>query len=297
MLHRRNAMALSAGACLAATAVDVPEKLRLRHSVVGWCFRSHGEKWDMDTLCVKAKAAGCGSVELIGPEDWPVLAKHGLICAIGPSGTDKSFMRAWNNKALHPELLAKSSAMLDKCAAQGIKSSIGFVGFQYRDASNPKSEMISREEAARSCLEGWKLLARHAEKVGVTVCIEHLNSRVSDHPMKGHPGYQGDDIDWVASLIRQVDSPRLKLLFDVYHVQIMHGDIIRRLESMRDIIGHIHTAGNPGRGELDAGQEIGYAAIGRALVRQNYSGWVGHEFIPTRSPAAGIAEAVRALEA
>jgi hydroxypyruvate isomerase len=115
--------------------------------------------------------------------------------------------------------------------------------------------------------------------------------------MKGHPGYQGDDIDWVASLIRQVDSPRLKLLFDVYHVQIMHGDIIRRLESMRDIIGHIHTAGNPGRGELDAGQEIGYAAIGRALVRQNYSGWVGHEFIPTRSPAEGIAEAVRALEA
>jgi len=89
----------------------------------------------------------------------------------------------------------------------------------------------------------------------------------------------------------------LKLLFDVYHVQIMHGDIIRRLESMRDIIGHIHTAGNPGRGELDATQEIGYAGVGRALVRQNYQGWVGHEFIPTRAPAEGLVEAVRALEA
>lgn len=296
-MHRRDALALSAAACLAAGAAEPPAKLKLKHSVVGWCFRSHGEKWDTDTLCKKAKAAGCASVELVGPEDWPTLAKNGMSCAIGPSGTAQSFMRAWNNKALHAELLAKSTAMLDKCAAEGIKSSIGFVGFQYRDAGNPKSEVIPREEAARSCVEGWKMLARHAEKVGVTVCIEHLNSRVSDHPMKGHPGYQGDDIDWIASLVREVGSPRLKILFDVYHVQIMHGDVVRRLEALKDVIGHVHTAGNPGRGELDSNQEIGYAAIGRALARLNYPGWVGHEFIPTRDPAAGLAEAVRALEA
>lgn len=296
-MHRRDALALSAGACLAAGAAEVPARLKLKHSVVGWCFRSHGEKWDIDTLCQKAKAAGCASVELVGPEDWPALARHGMSCAIGPSGTAQSFMRAWNNKALHAELLAKSTAMLDKCAAQGIKSSIGFVGFQYRDAGNPKSGVIPRDEAARSCVEGWKMLARHAEKVGVTVCIEHLNSRVSDHPMKGHPGYQGDDIDWVASLVRQVDSPRLKILFDVYHVQVMHGDLVRRLEALKDVIGHVHTAGNPGRGELDSNQEIGYAAIGRALNRLGYQGWVGHEFIPTRDPAAGLAEAVRTMEA
>lgn len=296
-MHRRDALALSAGACLAAGAAAPPAKLKLKHSVVGWCFRSHGEKWDIDTLCKKAKAAGCASVELVGPDDWPTLAKNGMSCAIGPSGTAQSFMRAWNNKALHAELLAKSTSMLDKCAAEGIKSSIGFVGFQYRDASDPKSGTIPRDEAARSCVEGWKMLARHAEKVGVTVCIEHLNSRVSDHPMKGHPGYQGDDIDWLASLVREVGSPRLKILFDVYHVQIMHGDVVRRLEALKDVIGHVHTAGNPGRGELDSNQEIGYAAIGRALDRLGYRGWVGHEFIPTRDPAAGLAEAVRALEA
>lgn len=296
-MHRREALALSAGACLASGAVEARAGLKLKHSVVGWCFRSHGEKWDIDTLCQKAKAAGCSSVELVGPEDWPALARHGLSCAIGPSGTAQSFMRAWNNKALHSELLARSTAMLDKCASQGIKSSIGFVGFRYRDAGNPKSGEISREEAARSCMEGWKMLARHAEKVGVTVCIEHLNSRVSDHPMKGHPGYQGDDLDWVASLVRQVGSPRLKLLFDVYHVQIMHGDLVRRLEAIKDVLGHVHTAGNPGRGELDSIQEIGYAAIGKALAKLNYQGWVGHEFIPTRDPAEGLAEAVRALEA
>lgn len=296
-MDRRDALTLSAGACLAAGAVQARAGLKLKHSVVGWCFRSHGEKWNIDTLCQKARAAGCSSVELVAPEDWPVLARHGLSCAIGPSGTAQSFMRAWNNKALHPELLARSTAMLDKCAAAGIKSSIGFVGFRYRDAANPGSGVISREEAARSCVEGWKLLARHAEKAGVTVCIEHLNSRVSDHPMKGHPGYQGDDLDWVASLVRQVDSPRLKVLFDVYHVQVMHGDLVRRLEAVKDVLGHVHTAGNPGRGELDSSQEIGYASIGRALARLNYPGWVGHEFIPTRDPAEGLAEAVRALEA
>ena len=136
------------------------------------------------------------------------------------------------------------------------------------------------------------MLARHAEKVGVTVCIEHLNSRVSDHPMKGHPGYQGDDIDWVASLVRQVDSPKLKILFDVYHVQIMHGDVVRRLEALKDVIGHVHTAGNPGRGELDDNQEINYPPVMRKLVDIGYKGYVGHEFIPTRDPLAGLKQAV-----
>ena len=139
--------------------------------------------------------------------------------------------------------------------------------------------------ASRDCGE----LAGHAEKRGVTICLEHLNTRDSTHPMKGHPGYQGDDLDWVADIVRRVDSPRVKLLFDIYHVQIMHGDVIRRLEECRDIIGHVHTAGNPGRGELDDGQEIQYIPIMRKLLDIQYTGYVGQEFIPTRDPTGGTA--------
>jgi hydroxypyruvate isomerase len=110
--------------------------------------------------------------------------------------------------------------------------------------------------------------------------------------MKGHPGYQGDDLDFVADIVRQVGSPRVRLLFDIYHVQVMHGDVIRRMESCRDIIGHVHTAGNPGRGELDDNQEINFPPILRKLVELGYDGYVGHEFIPNRDPLAGLRQAV-----
>ena len=157
---------------------------------------------------------------------------------------------------------------------------------------HPRSGEIGRDEGADNCVKGLKEVAIHAEKKGVTVCVEHLNTRDDTHPMKGHPGYQGDDLDWMAGIIRRVGSPRLKLLFDIYHVQIMHGDLIRRLEQNREIIGHIHTAGNPGRGELDDRQEINYPAVMRKLLDIKYAGYVGQEFIPTRDPEAGLREAV-----
>ena len=145
-------------------------------------------------------------------------------------------------------------------------------------------------------MKNLKELARTAEKAGVTVCLEHLNTRDASHPMKGHPGYQGDDLDYCAEIIRKVGSPRVKLLFDVYHVQIMHGDLVRRIEQLKDLIGHVHTAGNPGRGELDAQQEIAYPAVMRKLVEVKYAGYVGHEFIPTRNPREGLAEAIRVCD-
>ena len=114
--------------------------------------------------------------------------------------------------------------------------------------------------------------------------MEHLNTRDNSHPMKGHPGYQGDDLDEVAAIIRKVGSPRVRLLFDVYHVQVMHGDLIRRIEQTKDIIGHVHTAGCPGRGELDDTQEVNYPAVMKKLAAIGYSGYVGQEFIPTRDP-------------
>ena len=126
----------------------------------------------------------------------------------------------------------------------------------------------------------------------MTLALEMLNTREGTHPMKGHPGYQGDHVDYVMDIINQVGSPRLKLLFDIYHVQIMDGDVIRRIRALGDAIAHVHTAGNPGRGELDDRQEIQYPPIMRALLETGYKGYVGQEFIPTGDPMKGLRQAV-----
>ena len=153
-------------------------------------------------------------------------------------------------------------------------------------------EDIPDDVGADNCVEGFKKMVGHAEKKGVTLCLEMLNTRESTHPMKGHPGYQGDHTDYCIDIIKRVGSPNLKLLFDIYHVQIMDGDVIRRIRQHKDYIGHIHTAGNPGRGELDDHQEIDYKPIMEALVEIGYQGYVGQEFIPTRDPLAGLWQAV-----
>ena len=173
---------------------------------------------------------------------------------------------------------------------------IAFTGYKWLDPADPKSGTIPADEGAANCVKALKVLAAHAEKHHVTVCLEHLNTRDDTHPMKGHPGYQGDDLDYCADIVRRVGSERVKLLFDIYHVQVMHGDLVRRIGQLKDLIGHIHTAGNPGRGELDSKQEIAYPAVMRKLVEIGYQGHVGHEFIPTRNPREGLAEAVRVCD-
>ena len=140
---------------------------------------------------------------------------------------------------------------------------------------------ISREEGAENCVKVWKTVIPYAEKKGINLVLEHLNSRDDSHPMKGHPGYFGDDVDFCVELIKRVDSPRMTLLFDVYHVQIMNGDVIRRIGMYKDYISHYHTAGNPGRKELDETQEIYYPAVMRAIVDTGFKGYVAQEFIPT----------------
>ncbi len=269
-------------------------KGRIRQSIVFWCFNIAGEKWDMEKTCQVANQLGCGSVEIAGPETWGTIKKHNLDIAIAPNGMPGApFMKGFNNLDYHDEVIARTSEMIDKCADAGVKNVIAFTGYKWKDADDPKSGEISLEEGAKNCIKGFKKILGHAEKKGVTICLEHLNTRDDTHPMKGHPGYQGDDLDYVAKIIRKVDSPRLKLLFDIYHVQIMNGDVIRRLEENKDIIGHIHTAGNPGRAELDDKQEIQYPPIMRKLLDIGYKGWVGQEFIPTRDPLAGLTEAVK----
>ena len=267
---------------------------RIKQSIVFWCFNVAGEEWDIEKTCQVASSLGCKSIEICGPEAWPTLKKHGLTCAIAPNGMPGApFMKGFNNPKYHEEVITTTSKMIEDCAVAGFPAVIGFTGYKWRDAEDPKSGEISLEEGADNCVAGLKKIALLAEKKGVTLCLEHLNTRDSSHPMKGHPGYQGDDIDYVANIVRRVGSPRIKVLFDIYHVQIMNGDVIRRLEQCKDVIGHVHTAGNPGRGELDDKQEINYPPIMRKLLDLGYDGFVGQEFIPTRDPLAGLKQAVK----
>ena len=198
---------------------------------------------------------------------------------------------------------------IDNAAAAGFKTVITFTGFaeetggwagggipDFEKLPQDGRRVIDPDEGIKNCVAGFKKIVGHAEKMKVDLSLEMLNSRVSTHPMKGHPGYQGDKTDYCMEIIRQVGSPRLGLLFDIYHVQIMDGDIITRIHDFKEAINHVHTAGNPGRGELDANQEINYTPCMEALVKIGFDGYVGHEFIPTRDPLAGLTEAVRVCD-
>lgn len=272
-------------------------KGNINHSVVFWCFNIAGELWDIDKTCLIAKNLGAKSIEICGPDEWPTMKKYGLTCALAANGMPGApFMKGLNNLDYHDEVIATTTKRIEECAAAGVPAVIAFTGYKWRNAEDPNSGEISLQEGADNCVAGLKKLAVVAEKLGVTICLEHLNTRDGSHPMKGHPGYQGDDIDYVANIVRRVGSPRVRLLFDFYHVQIMNGDLMRRLEENMDVIGHIHTAGNPGRCELDENQEINYPPLLRKLVELGYKGYVGHEFIPTRDPLAGLTQAIHVCD-
>jgi len=289
------AAALGAGPLAGSLPAAAPAERqgRIKQSIVYWCFNAAGEHWDIERMCQVAKGLGVSSIELAPPETWPTIKKHGLSSAIVPNGMPGApFMKGLNNPRYHEEVIARTTGMIDAAAAAGFPAVIAFTGFKWRDADDSASGEIPREEGADNCVRALKALAGHAEKKGVTICLEHLNTRDDSHPMKGHPGYQGDDVDEVAGILRRVGSERAKMLFDIYHVQIMHGDVIRRIGQCQDVIGHVHTAGNPGRAELDDAQEILYPPIMRKLIEIGYQGYVGQEFIPTRDPLAGLEQAV-----
>ncbi len=268
--------ALGAGTRAARAEEPAVKNKRIQQSIVQWCFKKH---WNIDELCRQAKRLGCRSVELVDPKDWPTLQKHGLVCAIASSHT---FEKGMNNPKYQEMCIDKMRAAIDACAAAHFPNVITFTGFR---------EDVPDDVGLKNCVAGYKKIVGYAEQKKVTLCLEMLNSRVNEE-MKGHPGYQGDHTDYCMEIIKQVGSPRLKLLFDIYHVQIMDGDVIRRLRQYAEFIGHVHTAGNPGRAELDDKQEINYPPIMRALVDVKYQGYVGQEFIPTRDPARGLEEAV-----
>jgi hydroxypyruvate isomerase len=251
----------------AAAADDADWKIthgRIRQSVVHWCFNP----MSVEQLAQASAAMGIESVELVEPKHWPMLKRHGLTCAIASS---HGFVKGWNHKENWDFCREKVTASIEAAAEFGCPSVITFSGMQ---------ESIGNEEGLQNCIEGLKTVIGLAEKKKVNLCIEPLNTRVNVE-MKGHPGYQCDTIEWGVKVCEAIGSPRMKILFDIYHTQIMQGDVIVRLRQFKDFIGHIHTAGVPGRNELDDTQEINYPAVMKAIVDIGYRGFVGQEFIPT----------------
>jgi hydroxypyruvate isomerase len=266
---------------------------RIRQSLTYWCLNAPPWHWDIERICATAVGLGCRSVELVPPESWPVVRRHGLTCAIAHNGMpDPVFQKGLNNPRYHEEVIARTKATIDQAADFGVPNVIAFTGYKWRDAEDSASGEIPLAEGAANSVKALSELGDYARKKNVTLCLEHLNTRETSDPMKGHPGYQGDNIDYCADIVKQVNLDHVKLLFDIYHVQIMNGDVIRRLRQYRNLIGHVHTAGNPGRGELDDDQEVHYPAVMRTLLNIGYKGYVGQEFIPTREPLSGLAQAV-----
>lgn len=203
------------------------------------------------------------------------------------------FKKGWNNPDFHKTLVTHTTDAIDAAAANNCPNVVTFTGYKFRDPDDPSSEVIDPEQGAAHCVAGLKKIIGYAKKKGVTVALENLNTRVANHSAKGHPGYQGDHVDYCADIVRRVGSPRMKMVLDLYHAQIMDGDLIRRIHQHKDVIAHIHTAGNPGRVELGEGQELRYRLIMEALVEVGFGGHVGHEFIPARDPLQGLKQAVR----
>lgn len=304
LFTRRQMLVSAAGASLIAGAPAVlaaqakgkaVKNGHINQSVAQWCFEAFGGKWKLDKTCQISKELGAKSVELLTADLLPTVKAAGLTCAMVQITTDPDppFLKGFNNPAYWPKIIKATEDAIDAAAQYGCPNVICFTGYSARDVANLKGEQISKEEGARNCVEGLKKVVGRAEQKKVTLCMEMLNSREDTHPMKGHPGYQGDHTDYCIDILKQVGSPRLKLLFDVYHVQIMDGDVIRRIRQHKDFIGHVHVAGNPGRGELDDKQEINYPPIMKALLEIGYTGFVGQEFIPTRDAYQGLQQAMK----
>jgi hydroxypyruvate isomerase len=254
----------------AAQSEKAAIKGRLNQSVCMWCF-----KMNLDELAQNAAAMGLKSIELVDPKDWPILKKHGLICAMTPS---HPIGQGFNNKANHEKCIAALKKSIDACAEAGFPNVITFSG--NRDG-------MPDDVGLENSVEGLKKVVGYAEQKNVNICIEILNSRLN------HKGYMCDTAEWAGELCKRVGSPRMKMLFDIYHVQVQQGDIIARIKQFNQYIGHYHTAGVPGRHELDENQELNYAAIMRAIADTNYQGYIGQEFTPTRDPMKSLREAVR----
>jgi hydroxypyruvate isomerase len=254
------------------------ERGRIKQSVYGWCF----SPMPAEELIRACHRMGVPAMD-VGKEHYPLLKELGMkVTMTGGHGFTKGPFSRENVDFC----VEKLRVGIDLAVEWGAPNVITFTGMRDKETSD--------EQGARNCVDCWKQVTSYAEQKGVNLCLEILNTRDSSHPMKGHPGYFGDDVERCIDLIRKVDSPRMKLLFDVYHVQVMNGDVIRRLRQYKEHIGHYHIAGVPGRNEPDETQELNYPAILRAILDTGYTGYLSQEFIPTwPDKLASLRRAVR----
>jgi hydroxypyruvate isomerase len=248
---------------------------RLKQSAARWCYR----KMSLDELCALGASIGLSGLDLVDAPEWPTLQKHGLIAAISTgAGTIPD---GWNRKENHAKLIAQMRENVERVAAAKFPNVITFSG---------NRRGLGDEEGKDNCVAGLTQVKKIAEDNNVTICLELLNSKVD------HKDYMCDHTAWGVDVIKRVDSPRVKLLYDIYHMQIMEGDIIRTIRENIAYIGHFHTGGVPGRHELDDTQELNWRTVATAIADLNYKGFIAHEFVPAKDPATSLTAAVKMFQ-
>ena len=281
-LSRRDAIktagAVAAGAMLAGSGTAAQEKAvklgRLKQSVCRWCY----QRIPLEDFLKQVADLGLPAVDLLQPEEFEVAAKYGLTVSVGyPGKGGGTIPDSMNNPALHDQIYEAFKTGIPRAKAAKVPSLITFFGNR---KGMPDDQAIANSVA---CLNRIKPIA---EEHNVTVVVELLNSKVN------HKDYQGDHTVYGVEVMKRVASPNVKLLYDIYHMQIMEGDIIRTIKDNKEWIGHYHTGGVPGRNELDPTQELQWPAIVKAIHETGYTGYFAHEFIPLREPMASLREAV-----
>jgi hydroxypyruvate isomerase len=246
-----------------AENITTPEiQGNINHSVCQWCYKD----LPLELLVESAKGMGIKSVELLTADQWPVAIKHGLTCAMG-YGSSIGLTRGFNDPSLHEQLLKEYSVAIPKAAEAGLKNLICFSG---------NRNGLTDEQGLENCAKGLEPVLKLAQKYNISIVMELLNSKVN------HPDYQCDHTEWGVKLCEKTGVDNFKLLYDIYHMQIMEGDVIATITKYKDYIAHFHTGGVPGRNEIDETQELNYPAIMRALIANGFKGFVAQEFIPKR---------------
>jgi hydroxypyruvate isomerase len=278
MLNRRRLLGVAGAGALGVlaaphvAAADAPQtKSRIKQSVCRWCY--NGVK--LDKLAEEAKKIGYRSIELLTIDEYKQVKPFGLTCAMLGR---VSIVDGLNRKEFHDKIEKELRKNIEFAAAEGLPNVICMAG---------NRRGMDDDEGMKNCVLGLKRFIGLAEEKKVTVCMEGLNSRVD------HKDYMYDRSKWGVDLCKKLGSPRFKLLYDIYHMQIMEGDIIRTIRDNKEYLGHFHTGGNPGRHEIDETQELNYPAIVRAIIETGYRGFLGQEFIPQRDPLQSLAQGFR----
>jgi hydroxypyruvate isomerase len=244
---------------------------RLKQSAARWCYN----KIPMDDLCRQAAELGLSGLDLVDEKDWPTCAKYGLVPAIVAGAGNIPV--AWNRKENHEKLENDMRVNVAKAVAAKAPNVITFSG---------NRRGLADDEGRDNCILGLKRVAKIGEDAGINICLELLNSKVD------HKDYQCDHTKWGVEVVKAVGSPRVKLLYDIYHMQIMEGDVIRTIRENIQYIGHFHTGGVPGRHELDETQELNWRTIAEAIADLKYEGFIAHEFVPVKDPMTSLKQAI-----